>query len=113
MHYLLYNVGMKESFDKYILRYLLTLAVIAIATGSLVYHFVEHLSWLNAYYLSVISLTTVGYGDYTPHTNFGKIFTTFYVMIGIGIVTTFISYRMRRRGKKYAERHQRSADSED
>jgi voltage-gated potassium channel Kch len=79
-------------------------ALAALVTGTIFYHFVEHLSWLNAYYFSVITLTTVGYGDITPHTSAGKIFTTFYVLFGIGIITTFISMRMQRRSGKFAER---------
>lgn len=104
---------MKESFDRYLFRYLLAAAAIALATGVIVYHTVEHLSWLNAYYLSVITLTTVGYGDITPHTATGKIFTTFYALFGIGIITTFISMRMRRRGEKFAKRHGSPKDSDE
>jgi voltage-gated potassium channel Kch len=61
---------------------------------------VEHFKWIDSYYFSVITLATVGYGDFVPHTNFGKIFTTFYIFIGVGIITTFISYTMRRRASK-------------
>jgi len=95
---------MKDNLDKYIYRYLLAGAVFVLVSGTIFYHIVEHLSWLNAYYFSVITLATVGYGDITPHTNAGKIFTTFYVLFGIGIITTFISMRMQRRSEKFAER---------
>lgn len=87
-------------FDKHIFRYLAAAAVITLATGTVVYHLVEHFSWLNAYYFSVITLTTVGYGDLTPHTAFGKLFTTFYVLVGVGIITSFITMMIRRRGTK-------------
>lgn len=100
---------MRNPLDKYLYRYLLGAALIALVTGTAVYHFVEHLSWLNAYYFSVITLTTVGYGDITPHTAAGKIFTAFYVMFGIGIITTFISMRMQSRGERVARRHEKRA----
>jgi voltage-gated potassium channel Kch len=87
-------------FDKHVFRYIAAAALITLAIGTVVYHFVEHFSWLNAYYFSVITLTTVGYGDLTPHTSFGKIFTTFYVLIGVGIITSFITMMIRRRGSK-------------
>lgn len=67
-------------------------AVIAISTlltGAVFYHQVEKLNWLDAFYYCTITLTTVGYGDITPHTNAGKLFTIFYVLIGIGIIATF------------------------
>jgi len=68
------------------------------------YHIVEKLSWLNAYYFSVVTLSTVGYGDIVPHTDAGKIFTTFYIFVGVGIITTFITTTMRRRADKFSER---------
>jgi voltage-gated potassium channel len=98
---------MNFDFSKYIYRLLLIAAFSALTLGTVFYHFVEHLTWLDAYYFSVITLTTVGYGDITPHTAAGKIFTTFYVMFGIGIITTFISYTMRRRAAKFEKRHKK------
>ena len=86
--------------DKHVYRILIALALITLATGTIVYHIVEKFSWLNAYYFSVVTLSTVGYGDYVPHTAFGKIFTTFYIFVGVGIITTFITATARRRATK-------------
>lgn len=91
---------MHQEFDRHIYRLLLAAVVIILAVGTVVYHFVEHFKWADSYYFSVITLATVGYGDFVPHTTFGKIFTTFYIFIGVGIITTFISYTVRRRGSK-------------
>jgi voltage-gated potassium channel len=99
-------------FEKYLYRYLLTAAAAALIVGTVFYHFVEHLTWLNAYYFSVITLATVGYGDITPHTTAGKIFTTFYVLIGIGIFTTLISVRMQRRTEKISKRKNQKGDND-
>lgn len=88
---------MQQTFDRHIYRILLGVAALTIMIGTIVYHFVEQYSWVDAYYMSVVTLATVGYGDYVPHTDFGKIFTTFYILIGIGIITTFINYTFRRR----------------
>lgn len=96
---------MKESFDRHVYRILLSAALMTIVTGTIVFHISEKFSWIDAYYFSVVTLATVGYGDYTVHTNFGKIFVTFYILVGVGIVTTFISYSMRRRADKMEKRH--------
>ncbi|HSX15118.1 MAG TPA: potassium channel family protein [Candidatus Saccharimonadales bacterium] len=62
------------------------LVALAFITGGVIfYHLVEHFSWLNAYYFTIITLATVGYGDFVPKTAAGKIFTTFYVFVGITI----------------------------
>lgn len=70
---------------------LLLLVIGILLMGTVFYSSVEHLRWLNALYFSVITLTTVGYGDFAPQTDTGKIFTMFYLIIGIGILLAFIS----------------------
>lgn len=78
-----------------------------VALGTVVYHFTEKFTWLNSYYFSVVTLSTVGYGDYVPHNDIGKIFTTFYIFAGVGIITTFISYSMRRQSTKLQKRQEK------
>ena len=68
---------------------LATVGVIAI--GAIFMHFQEKLSWVNSFYFSVVSLTTVGYGDIVPTTDPGKIFVCFYLLAGIGIIAAFAS----------------------
>jgi voltage-gated potassium channel Kch len=87
---------MQQAFDRHIYRILLVAVLVLLTIGTVFYHLVEGLSWINAYYFSVVSLATVGYGDFAPHTNAGKIFTTFYIIFGVGLLTTFISYNFRR-----------------
>lgn len=95
---------MQGAFNRHAYRILLVITVCTLAIGVVVYHFVEHFSWLNAYYFSVVTLATVGYGDFVPHTAVGKIFTTFYIFIGVGILTTFITYTMKRNATRFEAR---------
>ncbi len=71
-------------------RGLFWLTVIVLGSGAWFYHAHEGWSWLDAFYFSVITLTTVGYGDFSPQTSGGKIFTMAYVLIGLGIISSFI-----------------------
>lgn len=64
-------------------RNVIIFAVFFFIMGVVFYHHVEKLSWLDSAYFTVITLATVGYGDIVPHTNAGKIFTMFYVFVGI------------------------------
>jgi voltage-gated potassium channel Kch len=93
---------MQEQLDKRIFQILVTFTLIVLGGGMIFYHIVEKLSWVNAYYFCVVSLTTVGYGDITPHTTAGKIFTTFYLMIGVVILGAFLNAIMKRRSQKMA-----------
>jgi voltage-gated potassium channel len=54
--------------------------------GTLVYHWLEGWSYLDALYFCVISLATIGYGDLAPTTPEAKIFTIIYVINGIAIL---------------------------
>lgn len=65
------------------------IALSVLLFGATFYHFNEDLSWLDSFYFSTITLTTVGYGDIVPKTELGKFFTIFYVLVDIGIIGTF------------------------
>lgn len=62
------------------------LALFVVIGGITFYHYVEKLSWLDATYFSVMTITTVGYGDISPSTDIGKLFTMAYVIIGLILV---------------------------
>ena len=90
-------------FDKYAYQLLGASAFTVIIIGTFVFHFVEKWSYLNSYYFSVITLTTVGYGDFTPTTPFGKLFATLYIFIGLGIIAAFAQALVKRRGEKIVQ----------
>ncbi len=107
----------KHFIFKYAYHLLFILSISAILAGVWVYHYIEGMSWIDAYYFSVITLATVGYGDITPQTNFGKIFTTIYVLVGIAIIGGFIGTIISRGRDRLAQKvhYHRSQDyySED
>ncbi len=72
-------------------RDLLVTTMITIATGTVVYHYLEGWKLIDSLYFSVVTLTTIGYGDFSPKTDAGKIFTIVYIIVGIGIILSFIN----------------------
>lgn len=72
-------------------RDLLITSIFILAFGSVVYHYLEGWTWIDSLYFSVITLTTVGYGDFSPQTDGGKLFTIFYILIGLGMILSFIN----------------------
>ncbi|GAB5522737.1 MAG: hypothetical protein Roseis2KO_06090 [Roseivirga sp.] len=62
-----------------------------VTIGTVVYHYLEGWSWLDSLYFSTITLTTIGFGDFAPQTDAGKIFTIIYIGVGIGMILAFIN----------------------
>ena len=63
----------------------LLLCVGILVSGTLFYSSVEGWHWLDALYFSATTLSTVGYGDFSPETQIGKLFTVIYIFVGVGV----------------------------
>ena len=73
--------------------------------GTVFYRMAEGWSWLDSFYFSVITLSTVGYGDFSPTTAISKIFTSAYIFLGISIFVSFASMLAKERLEIAQERH--------
>ncbi|MEW6093267.1 MAG: potassium channel family protein [Chloroflexota bacterium] len=86
--------GMKDRDFRNLFLWLITIILL----GSWFYARVEGWGFLDAVYFSIVTLATVGYGDLVPQTVAGKIFTIFYIIIGIGMLSGFIILLAERSG---------------
>lgn len=79
------RLGLCAAFCSPHVRALLALTFTFIGLASVFYWWVEGWQPADAVYFSVMTIATVGYGDFSPHTTAGKLFTIFYVLCGLGL----------------------------
>jgi voltage-gated potassium channel len=73
------------------IRYALLALLVAILFGTIGFHFIEHWPLADSLYVTVQTLTTVGYGDQTPRSGIGRMFAVMVMLIGAGGVALFVS----------------------
>ncbi len=64
----------------------ISLLVIMLFTGVLGFRFMSDYSWVDAFYMTVITITTVGFGEVEPLDNQAKIFTIFLILASVVIL---------------------------
>ena len=67
------------------------LIVIPITIGIVGYMTIENFSFLDALYMSVITIATVGFGETNPLSDAGRIFTIFLIISNLGIFAYALS----------------------
>ncbi len=60
------------------------LSLLLLPAGTLGYMVIEGWGWLDALYMTVITLATVGYGEVHPVSPTGRIFTIVLIFVGVG-----------------------------
>jgi len=65
--------------------------LLVLVVGSLGYHFIAKLSWLNSIYMTIITVTTVGFNEVAPLGTEGKIFTIILIISSVFIFAYAIS----------------------
>src|SRR5258705_4527932 len=68
------------------IRLALAAVAIAIGFGTAGFYLIEGWSILDSLYVAAQTVTTVGYGDLTPATRNGRIFSTVFMLAGVGVV---------------------------
>lgn len=58
----------------------------AVVIGTVVFHLLEGWSIADSFYVTVQTVTTVGFGDLSPQTLYGRIFASFFMLLGVGVV---------------------------
>ena len=70
---------------------LFVIVSILLIVGTVFYSQIEGWGVFDSFYFCIVTLATVGYGDLTPKTIPGKIFTIVYILLGVGTLLSFVT----------------------
>ena len=73
------------------IRYALLALVMALLLGTIGFHLIEGWPIVDSLYVTVQTLTTVGYGDLTPRDGTGRLFAVIIMLVGAGGVALAVS----------------------
>lgn len=62
------------------------LLFVLVFVGVLGFKIISHYSWVDAFYMTIITITTVGFGEVHPLDDTAKIFTVFLILAGVVIL---------------------------
>jgi uncharacterized membrane protein YccC len=87
-----------------------------IGIGTVLYKYLEDWTWIQSFYFSVVTLATVGYGDLHPTTDGARLFTAFYILLGVAMAVSALavigsSYLTRRDERTARRMHRKDGDS--
>lgn len=106
--------GLREDSD---FRGLLFLLVTLLAGSTLFYSHYEGWSIVDSLYFSVMTMSTIGYGDLAPTHDLSKFFTIAFSVLSIGIFATvtskIVATIIKRRHDKAEKRHAKAQNKTD
>ncbi len=90
-------INANEASDRGLFRHTVLIVSVFVAYcvfGMIVYMYALGWNFLDALYFIVITFSTVGYGDLDPKTPAEKLFTSFYLLVGLLALTTLLSVHL-------------------
>lgn len=79
--------------------------IIAIILWMILFHLAEWRTYFNSLYFTVITFSTIWYGDVVPLTHFGKIVAMVYALLWVPLFVWITSVVMELRFKKFVFHH--------
>ncbi len=101
--------GIKQDAQFRILMFVLCTLLVS---ATVFYSHEEGWSTIDALYFSVMTMSTIGYGDFVPTTTLSKLFTIMFSLLSIGVFVALVSKLVAiilEQKKKKLEKHHNSA----
>ena len=76
-----------------VLRITIALSILAVVflIGSLGYHFIEGMTFFDGFYMTFITITTIGFTELANLSQFGRVLTMLLFVMGIGVISYIAS----------------------
>lgn len=88
-------------------KYVVFATFMTIITGGVLIHYAEGMDFDDGIWWAFVTATTVGYGDISPNTFFGRMIAMVLMLVGIGLIgsltSTLTSFFMTRQNRKSSE----------
>ncbi len=86
------------------LKVAVTTLLLLLVFGTVIYHMAEGWTWIDSFYFTSVTLSTIGYGDIHSTTPGTRLFTAFFALSGVGIAL----YTLSLIGGDYVERREKA-----
>lgn len=88
------------------IRIIFLTLLLLVAGGMVLFHYLEPtFTWIQAFYFTVTTMTTVGYGDLVPSNDVTRLAVSFYILLSVTLYVSLITHF----GAHYLEFHHRRA----
>jgi len=79
--------GVKIPFN---LRLVALALLVLVGIGVAGFHFIEGWSWFDGFYMVLTTITSIGYGEIHPLSHTGRLFNSFVIITGVGLVLLLV-----------------------
>jgi voltage-gated potassium channel len=63
--------------------------ILLVLVGMAGFHFIEGWTWFEGFYMVLTTISTIGYGEIHPLSQAGRVFNSFVIVTGVGLVLLF------------------------